>query len=86
MASYRGTNEENYLLQKFTRAVMGTNNVDHSSNTRPEMAQPLEETLGYQAATNPIWDLENAKSILVIGANATEEHNRSGGPGEARRE
>ena len=75
VASYRGTNEENYLLQKFARAVMGTNNVDHSSNTRPEMAQPLEETLGYQAATNPIWDLENAKSILVIGANATEEHN-----------
>ena len=75
VASYRGTNEENYLLQKFTRVVMGTNNVDHSSNTKPEIAQPLEQTLGYQAATNPIWDLEDAKSIIVIGANATEEHN-----------
>ena len=75
VASYRGTNEENYLLQKFTRVIMGTNNVDHSSNTKPEMAQPLEETLGYQAATNPVWDIENAKSVLVVGANATEEHN-----------
>jgi predicted molibdopterin-dependent oxidoreductase YjgC len=23
------TNEENYLAQKFARAVLGTNNVDH---------------------------------------------------------
>lgn len=28
-ASARCTNEENYLLQKFARAVIGTNNVDH---------------------------------------------------------
>ena len=27
--SARITNEENYLLQKFTRAVIGTNNIDH---------------------------------------------------------
>jgi predicted molibdopterin-dependent oxidoreductase YjgC len=29
LASAKATNEENYLFQKFTRAVMGTNNVDH---------------------------------------------------------
>ncbi len=29
LASAKCTNEENYLLQKFTRAVLGTNNVDH---------------------------------------------------------
>jgi predicted molibdopterin-dependent oxidoreductase YjgC len=29
IASAKCTNEENYLLQKFSRAVMGTNNVDH---------------------------------------------------------
>jgi len=29
LASARITNEENYLLQKFTRAVIGTNNIDH---------------------------------------------------------
>jgi predicted molibdopterin-dependent oxidoreductase YjgC len=28
-ASARCTNEDNYLLQKFARAVVGTNNVDH---------------------------------------------------------
>ena len=29
IASAKCTNEENYLLQKFTRTVMGTNNIDH---------------------------------------------------------
>ena len=29
LSSAKCTNEENYLLQKFTRALLGTNNVDH---------------------------------------------------------
>ena len=29
LTSAKCTNEENYLLQKFARAVVGTNNVDH---------------------------------------------------------
>jgi formate dehydrogenase major subunit len=29
LASAKCTNEENYLIQKFTRAVMQTNTVDH---------------------------------------------------------
>jgi predicted molibdopterin-dependent oxidoreductase YjgC len=29
LASAKVTNEENYLIQKFTRAALGTNNVDH---------------------------------------------------------
>lgn len=29
LASAKVTNEENYLLQKFARAAVGTNNVDH---------------------------------------------------------
>ena len=29
LSSARITNEENYLVQKFARAVIGTNNVDH---------------------------------------------------------
>ncbi len=29
LASAKCTNEENYLLQKFSRGVIGTNNIDH---------------------------------------------------------
>ena len=69
------TNEEHYLAQKFARAVMVTNNVDQTSNTRPELVEGLTQTLGYRAATNPIWELEGARCILAFNANVTEEHN-----------
>ena len=75
LASPRGTNEDNYVAQKFARAVMNTNNVDLSSNTRPELTRPLADLLGRQAATNPIWDLEQSSSILVVSSNVTEEQN-----------
>jgi NADH-quinone oxidoreductase subunit G/formate dehydrogenase alpha subunit len=29
LSSARCTNEENYLMSKFTRVVLGTNNIDH---------------------------------------------------------
>jgi len=29
LTSARATNEENYIAQKFTRATLGTNNIDH---------------------------------------------------------
>ena len=73
--SPRGTNEDSYAAQKFARSVMGTNNIDISSNTRPELVEPLGEILGYQAATNPIWELEKSGCVMVVESNATEEHN-----------
>lgn len=33
LSSARCTNEENWLMQKFMRVVMGTNNVDHCART-----------------------------------------------------
>ena len=75
VASPRATNEDAYIAQKFARTVMRTNNVDVASNTRPEMLNPLREQLGYAAATNPIWDLEESKRFLIVSSNMTEEQN-----------
>ena len=75
IASPRGTNEDNYVAQKFARTVMETNNVDISSNLRPELVQPLGELLGYPAATNSIWELEQSACFLVVSSNMTEEQN-----------
>ena len=80
IASGRSTNEAAYLLQKFTRVVMGSNSVDVDSNTRPALARALMEPLGYAASTNPTWELEQAGCILVVDANVTEEHNVLGVP------
>ena len=80
MASPRGTNESNYLAQKFARVVMGSNSVDVSSNARPELTPALEEMLGFPAATNSIWELEESRCILVVSSNLTEEQNVVGVP------
>ena len=75
IVSPRGVNEDNYIAQKFARAVMGSNSVDISSNLRPELTETLRRRLGRAAATNSIWELEQAKAILVVSSNMTEEQN-----------
>ncbi len=75
IASPRGTNEDNYVAQKFARVAMHSNNVDVSSNLRPELVEPLAELLGYPAATNGIWELAESACFLVVSSNMTEEQN-----------
>ena len=66
------TNEENYLLQKFARTVLGTNSIDHVRSTDyAGFAKALAGTTGRAASLR---DTETAKAILVIGGNPTEEH------------
>ncbi|HEU4686383.1 MAG TPA: formate dehydrogenase subunit alpha [Nitrospira sp.] len=75
ISSSRGTNEENYLFSKFIRCVMGTNHIDNCARVcHSATVTGMMETLGASAATNSIRDLEDAKLILVVGANPTESH------------
>lgn len=73
--SARCSNELNYLAQKFARAVIGTNNVDHCARTchSPTVAGLLR-AFGSGAMTNSIDELKDSKCILVIGSNAWEAH------------
>ena len=75
LTSAKCTNEENYLLQKFARVVIGTNNVDHCARLchSPTVAG-LAATFGSGAMTNSIPELEKADCILVTGSNTTETH------------
>jgi len=75
ISSSRGTNEENYLMQKFIRAVMGTNNIDCCARVcHSPTAIGMQRTFGTGAATNSIKDLKLTDCILVIGANPTDGH------------
>ena len=75
LGSARGTNEENYLAQKFARVVVGTNNVDCCARVcHTPTAAAMKLMLGTGAATNSYNDIEKAQTILVCGANATENH------------
>ncbi|HNP95619.1 MAG TPA: formate dehydrogenase subunit alpha [Cyclobacteriaceae bacterium] len=71
----RATNEENYLMQKFIRAVIGTNNIDGCARVcHSPTALGMQRTFGTGAATNSIKDLDYTDCILVIGANPTDAH------------
>ncbi|MGY8695663.1 MAG: formate dehydrogenase subunit alpha [Verrucomicrobiia bacterium] len=75
ISSARCTNEENYLMQKFFRAIVGTNNIDGCARVcHSPTALGMQRTLGTGAATNSIDDIKDTNAILVIGANATEAH------------
>jgi formate dehydrogenase major subunit len=75
LGSARATNEENYLAQKFARVVIGTNNVDCCARVcHGPTAAAMKLMLGTGAATNSFGDIERARTILVCGANATENH------------
>ena len=75
ISSSRCTNEENYLMQKFFRAVINTNNIDGCARVcHSPTALGMQRTYGTGAATNSIDDLKDANCIMVIGANPTDAH------------
>ena len=75
IASAKCTNEENYVAQKFARAVLRTNNIDHCARLchAPSVAG-LAQSFGSGAMTNSINEIRNARCILAIGTNTTEAH------------
>jgi formate dehydrogenase major subunit len=75
ISSSRCTNEENYLMQKFFRAVINTNNIDGCARVcHSPTALGMQRTYGTGAATNSIDDLKDTNCIMVIGANPTDAH------------
>lgn len=75
ISSARCTNEENYLMQKFFRAVIGTNNIDSCARVcHSPTALGMQRAFGTGAATNSVIDLNYTDAIMVIGANPTDAH------------
>ncbi|RMG71370.1 MAG: formate dehydrogenase subunit alpha [Nitrospirae bacterium] len=75
LSSAKCTNEENYLMMKFTRAVLGTNNIDHCARLcHSSTVGGLAAAFGSGAMTNSIKEIGDAKVLFVIGSNTTEQH------------
>jgi formate dehydrogenase major subunit len=75
ISSARMTNEENYLVQKLMRAVLGTNNVDNCSRLcHSPSAAGLTASFGVSGGTNPFDDFDRVDCFLLAGANPTEAH------------
>jgi len=75
ITSPRGSNEDHYVAAKFAKSVLKTPNIDSALNADNALLSRLETRIGTGAASNPIWDLEGAKSLLVVAGNPTEEQN-----------
>ena len=75
ISSARCTNEENYIMQKFIRAVIGTNNIDSCARVcHSPTAMGMQRTFGTGAATNSVVDMNYTDCMMVIGANPTDAH------------
>ena len=72
IGSNRTSNEESYLLQKFARLALGTNNIDHHRTADfPAFASALA---GKANRTASMRDVATAPAILLIGNDPTEQH------------
>ena len=75
LGSARATNEDNYVVQKLARVVLGTNTVDCCARVcHAPSAAALATMFGTGASTSSFDDIERAATIVVVGANSTESH------------
>ena len=75
VSSSKCTNEESYLMQKLSRAVIGTNNMDNCSRYCQAPATiGLFRTVGYGGDSGSISDIEASDLVLIVGSNTAESH------------
>ncbi|UCE54462.1 MAG: formate dehydrogenase subunit alpha [Desulfobacterales bacterium] len=75
LASAKCSNEENYLIQKFGRAVLGTQHIDHCARLcHASTVAGLGLSFGSGAMTNSIEEIRGADCILAIGTDTTATH------------
>ena len=72
IGSNHTTNEENYLLQKFARTVLRTNNIDHDRST--DYTGFARSLAGHGAKTAGLREISSAPAILLIGGDPTNRH------------
>ncbi|MDR1082520.1 MAG: formate dehydrogenase subunit alpha [Coriobacteriales bacterium] len=68
-------NEANYVMQKFTRACIGNNNIDNCARTcHGPSVIGLMDTVGSGAMTVSIPQMENADCVFLFGYNPSASH------------
>ena len=72
VGSARTTNEENFYLQKFVRAMLGSNSIDHERSG--DIVTLLDALAGRAGALATVEDLYNANAVFVIGADLAQQH------------
>ena len=74
-ACAKATNEDNYIFQKWVRAVIKTNNVDHCARLcHAGSVTGLQLAIGSSAMSNSIAEMQHLDTFIVTGSNTTETH------------
>lgn len=75
IASSKCTNEENYIFQKFARAIMHSNNIDNCSRyCQSPATSALLRTVGMGGDAGTMKDIEGSELVIIVGANPAESH------------
>jgi formate dehydrogenase alpha subunit len=75
LASAKATNEDGYLVQKFARVVMATNDIDHCTRLcHSPSVEAMLASMGSGATSNSYQDYEEAGCLMVVGADASSNH------------
>ena len=75
ISSSKITNEDNYILQKLSRQVFETNNVDNCSRyCQSPATDGLFRTVGMGGDAGTIKDIASAGLVIIVGANPAEGH------------
>src|SRR5712691_11719518 len=75
LASAKATNEDGYVIQKFCRTVMATNNVDHCTRLcHSPSVEAMLASMGSGATSNSYVDYEEAGCLMIVGADASANH------------
>jgi formate dehydrogenase alpha subunit len=75
LASAKATNEDGYLVQKFARVVMGSNDIDHCTRLcHSPSVEAMLASMGSGATSNSYVDYEEAGCLMVVGADASANH------------
>ncbi|HEY6412819.1 MAG TPA: molybdopterin-dependent oxidoreductase [Edaphobacter sp.] len=71
IGSNRITNEEAYLLQKFARTVLATNNIDHHRTT--DYVTFAQALAGKKGRTASLRDTQTAPAVMILGGDPTNQ-------------
>ncbi|WP_394121936.1 formate dehydrogenase subunit alpha [Planococcus donghaensis] len=75
ISSSKITNEDNYIIQKLSRQVFETNNVDNCSRyCQSPATDGLFRTVGMGGDAGTIKDIASAGLVIIVGANPAEGH------------
>lgn len=75
ISSSKATNEDNYVMQRFAREVLRTNNIDNCNRLcHAATVSGLAKTVGFGAASVGLDAIEETDCYLITGSNTTEAH------------